>query len=124
MPVAIIRSYANRKVILGEFPSRNPDANQKNAELLILSWTCAAVMYLVAILIKNRRLMKQPWHSSGTLVGFLGSIYIPIGALSESIGNIMKCTPIIYGSAMFKSVFTQEMINISQCNGNRSYCIQ
>lgn len=47
----------------------------------------------------------------GTLVGFLGGIYIPIGALSEVIGNMMKCTPIIYGTAMFRRVMTQEIVN-------------
>ena len=47
----------------------------------------------------------------GTLVGFLGGIYIPIGALSDVVGNIMKCTPIIYGTAMFRSVMTKEIMD-------------
>jgi multidrug/hemolysin transport system permease protein len=45
----------------------------------------------------------------GTLVGFLGGIYLPIGSLAENIGNILKCTPVIYGAKMFRSIMTEKI---------------
>jgi NADH:ubiquinone oxidoreductase subunit 5 (subunit L)/multisubunit Na+/H+ antiporter MnhA subunit len=39
----------------------------------------------------------------------LGGIYLPIGLLAENIGNILKCTPVIYGAKMFRSIMTEEI---------------
>ncbi|MBO5486184.1 MAG: hypothetical protein J5988_04540, partial [Eubacterium sp.] len=46
----------------------------------------------------------------GTLVGFLGGIYIPIGSLADGISGLMKCTPVIYGTSMFRTVMTQSIL--------------
>lgn len=79
--------------------------------IMVNSFAYAALMYLLAILVGTEGAWSGLGTVIGTLVGFLGGIYIPIGALSESIGNIMKCTPIIYGTAMFRSVMTRDIIN-------------
>lgn len=192
--------------LLGQFPGRDPDADKKNAELLVLSWTCAGIlsinavtvtlavysvmikdrvtgklnsiytapvsrtiivagyvaaswiasvlvcsvtlvltevygviqgleifsvsthlqllgmimvnsfvyatlMYLLALLAKTEGAWSGIGTVIGTLVGFLGGIYIPIGSLSETIGNLMKCTPIIYGTAMFRKVMTADILD-------------
>lgn len=77
---------------------------------MINSFVYAAFMYLLAMLAKTEGAWNGLGTVIGTLVGFLGGIYIPIGALSELIGNMMKCTPILYGTAMFRSVMTQEIV--------------
>lgn len=46
----------------------------------------------------------------GSLIGFLGGIYIPIGSLADSISGLMKCTPVIYGTSMFRKVMTQSVL--------------
>lgn len=79
--------------------------------IMVNSFAYASLMYLIAILVGTEGAWSGLGTVIGTLVGFLGGIYIPIGALSESIGNIMKCTPIIYGTAMFRKVMTKEIIN-------------
>lgn len=78
--------------------------------IMINSFVYAAFMYLLAMLAKTEGAWNGLGTVIGTLVGFLGGIYIPIGALSELIGNMMKCTPILYGTAMFRSVMTQEIV--------------
>lgn len=78
--------------------------------IMINSFVYAAFMYLLAMLTKTEGAWNGLGTVIGTLVGFLGGIYIPIGALSELIGNMMKCTPILYGTAMFRSVMTQEIV--------------
>ena len=71
------------------------------------SFTYAALMYLVAALVKSEGAWGGLGTIIGTLVGFLGGIYFPIGALSGPIAGIMKCTPVIYGTALFRSEMTQ-----------------
>jgi multidrug/hemolysin transport system permease protein len=73
------------------------------------SFTYAALMYLAAVLVKTQGAWSGIGTVVGTLVGFLGGIYIPIGSLAENIRNILKCTPIIYGAKMFRSIMTEEI---------------
>lgn len=55
------------------------------------------------------------WSGIGTvistLVGFLGGIYVPIGSLSSVIVDMIHCTPVIYGTAMFREIMCTEMMN-------------
>lgn len=74
------------------------------------SFTYASLMYLLATLIKSEGAWSGIGTIIGTLVGFLGGIYLPVGALSDSIVRIMKCTPVIYGTAMFRSVMTRDIL--------------
>lgn len=74
------------------------------------SFTYASFMYLLATQIKSAGAWNGIGTVIGTLVGFLGGIYLPIGSLSEGIARIMKCTPAIYGAAMFRSVMTKDIL--------------
>ena len=70
------------------------------------SFTYATVMYLVATVAKSSGAWGGLGTIIGTLVGFLGGIYFPIGQLSDTIAGIVKCTPVIYGAALFRSEMT------------------
>lgn len=74
------------------------------------SFTYAAFMYLMVLLAKTEGAWSGMGTVIGTLVGFLGGIYIPVGALSETVGSIIKCTPVIYGTAMFRTVMTEDIL--------------
>ena len=79
--------------------------------IMVNSFTYATVVYFFAVISKTESAWSGLGTVVGTLVGFLGGIYIPIGSLSESIGNVMKCTPVIYGTAMFRSVMAKGIID-------------
>lgn len=79
--------------------------------IMINSFVYAMFMYLVAMIAKTEGAWSGLGTVIGTLVGFLGGIYIPIGALSDTVGNLMKCTPVIYGTSMFRSVMMQEIMD-------------
>ena len=81
--------------------------------IMVNSFTYATVMYFLAVISKTESAWSGLGTVVGTLVGFLGGIYIPIGSLSESIGSVMKCTPVIYGTAMFRSVMSKGIIDIT-----------
>lgn len=78
--------------------------------IMINSFVYAALMYPLALLAKSEGAWGGFFTIIGTLVGFLGGIYIPIGSLAGSISNFMKCTPIIYGTAMFRKVMTKSVL--------------
>lgn len=70
------------------------------------SFTYATLMYLVAALVKSAGAWGGLGTIIGTLVGFLGGIYFPIGQLADGIATMMKCTPVIYGAALFRQEMT------------------
>jgi multidrug/hemolysin transport system permease protein len=70
------------------------------------SFTYATLMYLVAALVRSSGAWGGLGTVIGTLVGFLGGIYFPIGELSDGIAAIIKCIPVIHGSALFRQEMT------------------
>lgn len=78
--------------------------------IMVNSFVFATLMYLVALIAKTEGAWSGLGTVVGTLVGFLGGIYIPIGVLSDTIGGLMKCTPIIYSTAMFRKIMNEDII--------------
>ena len=78
--------------------------------IMVNSFVYAALMYLLAMAAKTEGAWSGIGTVIGTLVGFLGGIYIPMGSLSDPVGNLMKCTPIIYGTSMFRTVMTKDIV--------------
>lgn len=74
------------------------------------SFTYATLMYLVASLVKSNGAWGGIGTIIGTLVGFLGGIYLPVGQLSGAIAAIMKSTPVIYGTALFRKEMTAAIL--------------
>lgn len=70
------------------------------------SFTYASLMYLAAFAAKTAGAWSGLGTVIGTLVGFLGGIYLPVGSLADGIVSVMKCTPILYGTVIFRSVMT------------------
>lgn len=81
--------------------------------ILINSFAYAALMYVAAVLIRSEGAWSGMGTVVGTLTGFLGGIYLPIGQLSQTVGNIMKCTPIIYGTAAFRDIMKKDILDIT-----------
>lgn len=77
------------------------------------SFTYSAIMYLFAVLVKSEGAWSGFGTVIGTLVGFFGGIYLPIGQLSEGLAHVMTCTPVIYGTAMFRSVMTASVTDVT-----------
>lgn len=84
--------------------------------IIVNSFTYSAIMYLFAVLVKSEGAWSGFGTVIGTLVGFFGGIYLPIGQLSEGLAGVMKCTPVIYGTAMFRSVMTSTITNTTFAN--------
>ena len=79
--------------------------------IFINSLTYTSLMYFIVQFVKS----EGAWSGIGTvistLVGFLGGIYVPIGSLSSVIVDMIHCTPVIYGTAMFREIMCADMMN-------------
>lgn len=78
--------------------------------IMVNSFAYAALMYVLAAFVKSESAWSGLGTVVGTLVGFLGGIYLPIGELTQSVANIMKCTPVLYGAAMFRDTMTNDIL--------------
>lgn len=59
---------------------------------------------------------------AGTLIGFLGGIYIPLGALSTSIQTILKSMPFLHETAMLRSIMTEQPLQVLFGNQTQALC--
>lgn len=82
------------------------------AMIIASGFSYSAIMYLFATIVKT----ESAWSGFGTvigaLVGFFGGIYMPVGQLSSALQNVVKCTPVIYSTVMFRSVICEDMMNV------------
>lgn len=75
--------------------------------IIVNSFTYSAIMYLCAALVKSEGAWSGLGTGIGALVGFFGGIYMPIGELSATLASILKCTPVIYSTVMFRQVLCE-----------------
>ena len=74
--------------------------------LAVNAFSYSAVMFLVGLFVKSEGAWSGLGTVVGTLVGFLGAIYIPMGGLPSAVQNFLKATPILHSASMLRSVFT------------------
>lgn len=74
--------------------------------IAVNSFAYSGIMYFAGVLIKSSGAWSGFTTIIGTLVGFLGGIYIPIGGLPEGVQTVMKCLPVLHGCSMFRYILT------------------
>ncbi|MGN1120029.1 MAG: ABC transporter permease, partial [Oscillospiraceae bacterium] len=87
-----------------------PDFGEQLLLLAMIAINCFAysgLMYFAGLLIKTTGAWSGFSTLVGTLVGFLGGIYIPIGSLPEGVQTALKCLPVLHGCSMFRNVLTR-----------------
>lgn len=47
----------------------------------------------------------------GTLIGFLGGVYLPLGELSNNIQSFLKSLPFLHQASILRGVFTKDAVN-------------
>lgn len=67
----------------------------------------ASLGYLLALCVRSESGWGGLLTIIGTLVGFVGAIYLPMSQLPESVGNVLKCLPVLHGAAMIRVVLTE-----------------
>ncbi len=77
------------------------------AMIAVNCFTYSGIMYFAGLLIKTPGAWSGFSTLVGTLVGFLGGIYIPIGSLPEGVQAVLKCLPVLHGCSMFRNILTR-----------------
>lgn len=67
-------------------------------------FTSSSLMFLLAVLVNTESAWSSLGTVVGTLVGFLGGIYLPVGSLPDGVVTVMKGFPVLHESAMMRAV--------------------
>ncbi len=78
--------------------------------ILLNAFVYAAIGYLLALFVHSESAWGGLLTVIGTLVGFLGGIYLPVCQLSEGVVKVLKCLPILHGTAMMREILTKEVM--------------
>lgn len=66
----------------------------------------SGILFLIAIFVHSVSAWSALGTIIGTLVGFVGAIYLPMGMLPESVQEVLKCIPILHGASLMRKVCT------------------
>lgn len=79
--------------------------------ILANSFLYAAFSYLLTLFVHSSGAWNGILTVSGTLVGFLGGIYLSMEILPEKVCTAMKVLPVLHGASMMRRVSVQEALN-------------
>ena len=78
--------------------------------IVLNTFVYASIAYLMALFIHGEGAWSSIMTIVGTLVGFVGAIYLPMSMLPEGVGKVLKCLPVLHGAAMMRMVCTRNAI--------------
>lgn len=83
---------------------------QLSGMIVLNSFVYASAAYLLALFVHSMSAWSGLLTVIGTLVGFVGAVYLPMGALPEKVADVLKCLPVLHGAAMMRMVCTKEAV--------------
>lgn len=78
--------------------------------IAVCTFTFSALGYLLALFVHSDSAWSGLLTVIGTLVGFLGGIYLSLGSLSEGLQNVLKCLPMLHGASLLREICTREAV--------------
>ncbi|HEX3023405.1 MAG TPA: ABC transporter permease [Lachnospiraceae bacterium] len=78
--------------------------------LVIIVFSAACLTFFIAIFVHSVSAFNGLSTVIGTLIGFVTALYLPMGMLPESVQNVLKLFPILHGSSLMRSVFTERAV--------------
>ena len=83
---------------------------QLSGMIVLNSFVYASAAYLLALFVHSMSAWSGLLTVIGTLVGFVGAVYLPMGARPEKVADVLKCLPVLHGAAMMRMVCTKEAV--------------
>lgn len=78
------------------------------AILSVIVLSSAALVSFLVTFVSSTNAFSTLSALTGSLIGFLAGVYIPIGIMPETIQTIVKLFPFTYGAALLRQVFMEE----------------
>lgn len=79
--------------------------------IMLNNFVFSTIMFLLATIVKSQSAWSGIGIILGTLAGFLGGIYFPMGSMSTTMQHIVKCFPFIYGTSLFRKLMLASLEN-------------
>ncbi len=79
--------------------------------IMLNTFVYSAIMFFMACVVKSQSAWSGIGIILGTLAGFLGGIYFPVGSMSDTMQKVVKCFPFIYGTSLFRKVMLMTLEN-------------
>ena len=79
--------------------------------IVLNTFVYASLSYFMALFIHSESAWNSIMTIIGTLVGFVGAIYLPMSMLPEGVSRVLKCLPVLHGAAMMRMICTRDAIN-------------
>lgn len=81
---------------------------QLTGMIILNTFLYAAIAYLLSFFIHSESAWSGLLTVVGTLVGFVGGVYLPVMMLPEKVADILKYLPVLHGTAMMRGVCVKE----------------
>lgn len=79
--------------------------------IVLNTFVYASLSYFMALFIHSESAWSSVMTIVGTLVGFVGAIYLPMSMLPEGVSKVLKCLPVLHGAAMMRMVCTKDAVD-------------
>ena len=76
--------------------------------LFVQTLVFAILIYMLTLLVRSTSAWSGASTILGTLVGFLGAIYLPVGNLPEGVVRVLKSLPILQGVSILRRILCEE----------------
>jgi len=73
--------------------------------ILLCSLTYSSLFFFLALIMKSAKAFGSLGSIVGTLIGFFGGIYVPIGVISSTIANLIHLLPFSYGVTLMRLAY-------------------
>lgn len=79
--------------------------------IVLNAFVYSAISYLLALLVRSSSAWGGLQTIVGTLVGFVGAIYLPVSMLPDGVLKAIKCLPVLHGAALMRTICIQEALD-------------
>ena len=73
--------------------------------IILCSLTYSSLFFFLALIMKSAKAFGSLGSIVGTLIGFFGGIYVPIGVISSTIANLIHLLPFSYGVTLMRLAY-------------------
>jgi multidrug/hemolysin transport system permease protein len=80
--------------------------------LSLVIFTFTGLEFLIILFIKTNSMVTVANSILNVFLGFLLGLYVPIGMLGETVGNIVKAFPLLQASSIIRQIIMKKSLNL------------
>lgn len=72
----------------------------------------SSLVFLMSCLVRTSSSFTALNIIFGTLIGFVAGIYLPVGMLPKTVGNVLAYTPFLHGASLLRRYYTDTSLSL------------